>query len=335
MVNKGNIRLIDIAGKLNITVNTASKALRGKPGVSDETRKAVKKLAEELGYVPNSLAKGLQSGQTFTVAIIFDVLINPYFMIMADKIHQKLKTLGYDTMIFAGEDGKLEINTLKTLLSRRVDGIITFLEPSDDVNSILYNTRIPTVLIGRKNINLNISTISTDDYKGSYEVGKLFITNGAKNIGYIGIPEDIECSKRRLSGLMQSMIDHGVAYNDANFRFMKTPQIADELNELIKNKVDAIFIFNDMLLLEAYIILKDQGIKVPDDIMLAGFDNIQEELPNPLKITTVASDKTKIIETAVNLLFNHINNKEVYEYQHVEFDVELIVGETTKSLISS
>lgn len=104
MRRKGNVRLIDIAREVGCTVNTVSRALRNKDDISEKTKKKVREVANRLGYIPNSIASSLRSGLSYTVAIIFENLINPYYMIMTDKLHRRLEELGYATLIFAVHD---------------------------------------------------------------------------------------------------------------------------------------------------------------------------------------------------------------------------------------
>lgn len=325
-----NVRLLDIAMKLDLTVNTVSRALRDKSDIGAETKLLVKKTADEMGYIPNSIASSLRNGSSRTIAIIFDNLMNPYFMIMADKIHKKLEPLGYATMIFAGTDGKFEMDSLAPIVSRKVDGILTFLEPTLEVMNQIEANRIPIVLIGRKNTKLPLDSVSTDDFKGGYEIGRLFISKQRHHIGYIGAPQAVENSKRRLNGLKASMTEAQIEYQKENFRFMETNSIKDDLDVLINNHVNAVFCFNDMLALEAYSILFNRGIRVPEDIMIAGFDHLQSDILWPIKLTSIASDKEQIIDTSVKLLLSRIeSDQKNYKTSYIDYDVELVLGETT------
>jgi len=329
MANQKFIRLIDIAKRLDLTVNTVSRALRDKEDIGFETKQLVKQTAKELGYIPNSIASSLRNGSSRTIAIIFDNLMNPYFMIMADKIHKRLDPLGYATMIFAGQNGRFEVEQLSPIVSRKVDGIITFLEPSKEVLTLLDKNNIPIVLVGRKNTHLSLDSVSTDDFKGGYEIGKLFLSKGAKNVGYIGAPQAVECSKRRLNGLKQSLLEAGIQYDSLNFRFTADSSVQEDLERLLTQNVDAIFCFNDMMALEVYTLLMNKGIDVPNRVKVAGFDDLQSDLIWPVRLTTIASDKDGIIATAIQLLTNRIDhNDEIKNVQFIDFDVQLVSGST-------
>jgi LacI family transcriptional regulator len=255
-------------------------------------------------------------------------MINPYFMIMADIIHNQLESIGYATMIFASHNTKFQIDSLNPIISRKVDGIITFLEPDNEVLDICLNQQIPIVLLGRKNTNLKINSVSTDDFLGGYEVGRLLVKRGARNIGYIGAPEEIECSVRRLNGLKASLNELKINYNEDNLRYLKNNNLKSELDVLLNNGVDAIFFFNDVMALEAITVLESKKIKVPNDIKIVGFDDIQSEFFIPIELTTVSSDKVKIVKTAVDLLILNIQERDLTKFNHIDFKVEVKLGNT-------
>lgn len=316
--------------QLGLTVNTVSRALRDKSDIGEETKRKVKQTALDLGYIPNSIASSLRKGSSRTIAIVFDNLMNPYFMIMADKIHRKLNVLGFASMIFAGHQGKLDKHTVETIVSRKVDGIITFLEPHNDVAEQLKLNQVPTILVGRKNSKLMIDSVATDDFDGAYKVGCLFIETNAKRIAYIGAPKEIECSRRRSKGLKQALIDHHIIVDDTLFIYQNQQSLEHSLDELLQSGTDAIFCFNDMMALEVCTLLSKKGIPVPSSIRVAGFDDIQSELFIPIRLTTVSTNKEQIIDKTVELLLEQLQDKNHVNHhvQHVDYPVELKRGET-------
>lgn len=326
MANGKNVRLVDIAREVGCTVNTVSRALRDKPDIGVKTKKIIKEAAMRMGYIPNSIASSLRSGNTNSIAIVFDNMINPYFMIMADKIHHKLDCLGYATIIYAAHDIKFKADALNPIISRKVDGIITFLEPELDVIKTCKDNSIPIILIGRKNTQLEIDSVSTADFNGGYMVGEYLVSKGAKNIGYIGAPEDIECSVRRLNGLKEYLDEKHLQYDNANFCFTNATSIKTELLKILKNGADAIFFFNDVMALEAVTVLQDLKIKIPEDIKIFGFDNIQSDFVVPMGLSTIAFDKDGIVSTAIDILLEKIKNYDSNQkYRNVEFDVYVTI----------
>ncbi len=325
-----NVRLIDIANTLGLTVNTVSRALRDMPDIGEDTKIKVRELADKMGYIPNSIASSLRSGNSHIIAVVFDNMTNPYFMIMADKLHKRLEALGYATMIFGIHDIEFKIKSLYPIIARKVDAIITFLEPDIKVVKACKQNKIPILLFGRENSYLNIDSVTTNDFLGGYEVGKLLVSKGAKNIGYIGAPKKIECSVRRLNGLKRSLDDLKVDYDELNFRFMNSYNIEDDLLFLLKQNVDSIFCFNDVMALEVITLLEERNYKIPEDIKVVGYDNIQNEFLVPNRLSTVDSDKEIIIDTVVDMIMTQLKEKKHRHHPRQErFDVWIKEGKTT------
>lgn len=326
----GNVLLSDIAKKCNVSINTVSKALRGKKGVSEKKRLEIAEVSKQMGYFPNQIALSLRYGTSKTIAIVFDNIVNPYFTTMTSKLHDLLIKNGYAILIFSGIYERLEQSDVLDILSRKVDGIITFIEPTTDVIETLKNMKIPIVLLGRKNENLHIDSVATEDFNGGYLAGKLLVELDCKNIGYIGSPLPIECSKRRLNGLLKALNENSQHYNEENFRFMNEKVIDTDLEILIKNGVDGIFFFNDIMAYSAYSILKKRNIKIPQDIKVIGFDDIQKEFLMPIELTTLTSDQDALVSSTIELLLDKIHGvRNVNDYIYKDFPVSIRHGETT------
>jgi DNA-binding LacI/PurR family transcriptional regulator len=250
-------------------------------------------------------------------------------MIMTDKIHRRLDSLNYATMVFAAYNYMFNMDSLNPIMSRKVDGIITFLEPSLEVVETCKNNNIPIILLGRKNTRLEIDSVSTDDYAGGFKVGELFIKNGVKNVGYLGAPREIECSVRRQNGLRDAFLKYNQPYHEENIRYMAERSMFEEIDILLKNHVDGIFFFNDLMAFEGMKYLKEKEYKVPNRIKVVGYDDIAQEFPIPVSLTTVASDKDLIVNTAVDILYYKMQNKEKNSIvKALDIDVEVKLGST-------
>ncbi len=322
-----NIRLCDIADELGVTVNTVSKAIRGAGGISERCRKEILQVADRMGYVPNRVATSLRYGQSKMVAIVFDTLVNPYYMIMTDLLFNRLNRFGYDVIIFAGIYNKIRTEDLSNILGRQVDGIITFIEPQPKVLEVLKKNRIETVLLGRQNKELEVDSVSTDDFRGGYLVGEYIMKKQRKNVSYLGTSRSVECSQRRLNGLVQGLAAHGYTYQADHTVYMEEDYIEPLVDELVEKNSDAIFCFNDIMALRCISCLHKKGIRVPEDILVVGYDNIHAEYPVPTSFVTVASDKKKIVDAAVDLLLEKIarrtEEKQAGEFKRLNFDVSI------------
>jgi LacI family transcriptional regulator len=300
------VLLKDIAKASNLTINTVSRALKNKDDISIATREYVQKLALEMGYIPDVVASSLRSGFTKTIGIMFDNISNPYYMIMTDLIHQELKKEGYDIMIFtaSGDRAKFDMDSFHKIISRRIDGIISFLKPTDDVVKAIKINRVPFIILGREGDDIGIDSVYTNDFLGGYEIGKYLIEKGHKRIGYIGAPNDILCSLKRLEGLKKRSLEEGIHIKDDYVKFLKHGDLSlvKPVDELLKEKVTAIFCFNDTMAYELITILNSKGLKVPEDIAVAGYDNLEEYIHLPISLTTIDTKKNELTKKAIHTL---------------------------------
>jgi LacI family transcriptional regulator len=300
------VLLKDIAKASNLTINTVSRALKNKDDISVATREYVQKLALEMGYIPDVVASSLRSGYTKTIGIMFDNIANPYYMIMTNLIHQELKKDGYEMMIFtaSGDRAKFDMDSFHKIISRRIDGIISFLKPTDEVVKAIKANRVPFVILGREGDDIGIDSIYTNDLLGGYQIGEYLFNKGHQKIGYIGAPKDILCSVKRLEGLRKYLNEQNIENKNEYNRFLIHGDLSLEemINDLLSKEVTAIFCFNDTMAYEAITLLNSKGLKVPEDIAVAGYDNLEEYIHLPVYLTTIDSNKQELTQKVIQTL---------------------------------
>ena len=323
-----NVRLRDIAEEIGVTANTVSKAIRGKGGISEEKRKQILELVKERGYVPNRAAMSLRYGRSKMITIVFDNLINPYYMIMTRMLVDKFNSLDYDVMIVSGVYDRIELKDLGSILGNKVSGIITFVELSKEAAEALKREGVHIVLLGRKVFDIDVDSVSTDDFLGGYKVGNYLIEKGCKRIGYLGAPFMVECAQRRLAGFRKSLDENGIAYDDAWFQFMDREDMTEKAEVLFQNGVDGVFCFNDIMAANFYKLAQAHNLRVPEDIKIVGYDDVYNEFPMSIKFTSVGSDKKAVVDCAIRLLVNRIEGGANGLKEHSEFGVFISEGVT-------
>jgi LacI family transcriptional regulator len=250
-MQRKRVLLKDIAERANLTVNTVSRALKNKSDISLATREYIQSLALEMGYIPDVVAASLRNGYTNTIGVMFDNLSNPYYMIMTDYIDRFLKDNGYDIMIFTsyGVHSEFDIETLNKMISRRIDGIITFLRPTDEVAKVATLNKIPLVVLGREADDIGIDSVYTDDVNGGYEVAKHLVGLGHEKIGYLGASIDIMCSKKRAEGLVKYLKETGRILPKENIYFQtaNNPSIIKPLKKFVELGITAIFCLRQIM----------------------------------------------------------------------------------------
>lgn len=328
----GKVLLKDIAKRTGLSANTVSRALKDKDDISDSTKDYVKRTAAEMGYIPDSVAQSLRSGRTNTIGVVFDNIANPYFMIMTELIYKILSEASYNIMIFTSSDERAQFNldALQRLVSRRIDGVITFLRPTDEVAYYAKKNQIPIVTVGREADDLGIDCVFTNDVKGGQLVGDHLIERGYKNIAFIGAPSDIKCSTKRLEGLKKSCETHNIQLAEENIKFLehRTDDVHAMVKEVVSRNVDAIFCFNDVMAYEAISTIDNLGLTVPGDIAVVGYDDIESRINIPTKLTTIHNGNEAITRQAVSSLFKRINHFDKPLEKNV-FEPELKIRKTS------
>jgi len=325
------VTLKDIAKETGFTINTVSRALRNYSDISDHTKKLIMKKAKEMGYVPNNLAGALRSGKTKTIAIILGDISNPYFAITVKELEVALNKNKYNTILInTNEDIKLEEKAIYSALSKNVDGIILFpTQRNIKPIKILKDYNIPFVLLGRHFKDEETDYVITDDIKGGYLATDYLIKKGKRKILFLNGPPYISAAYERLSGYKMALNENNIKEDRQLIK--EIPITAEDCYKFIKNIMnekitfDSVFAFNDVIALETIYLLQKMKYKIPQDIIVVGYDNIQSRLRIPIPLTSVNIPKKRMAIKAVEILLKKISSKNKYKYYREIFDVKLII----------
>jgi len=333
--NKERVTLKNIAEVVGITVNSVSRALRDSPSISAKTIARVKQVAEELGYIPDVYAQSLRNVPLKVVAVVYDNIVNPYYSIVNNHLNNELKKSNYRPMVFfeSNIDGMLSLEVVREIIAFRMSGVISFLTPTKEVVELLEDHHIPLILLGRTGNALGIDSVSANDYRGGKLAGYKLFDLGGKNFAYLGVTQKLSINRERLAGFKKALKNNGVLVPEANIvlneKDITTRELIDMLDVKGRN-IDSIFCFNDQIAYEVIGYLSEQGIHVPADINIIGFDNLQSDIIYPIKLTTIDADKPRVAHMALELLFNKMKHRDLTEVTGKIIDVALIDGLTTK-----
>jgi LacI family sucrose operon transcriptional repressor len=320
------ITIKDVAAETSLTATAVSRALRGMPDISKDTTLRVVRAAERMGYINNSAARGLREGRTKLIAIVYDNLLNPYFSIMTEYLQKALCVHGYSLIIFSSLTHYFDTAVLKEVISRNVDGIITFLEPERDVDGFAETHGIPIVLLGRKTDFRNIDCIDTDDRKGGAIAAEHLSACGCKRILAV-MESGITCAKERYEGFREELERRESFHGELSI-FLDGAPLKEKLDTFLNTgaEFDGVFCFNDMLALETVSLLAAIDKK---SIMVMGYDNIQEDIRFPCRLTTVGTDKRRMAADAAETVIDKIVSGKTNRRFNRVHDVYLVKGETT------
>ena len=307
----------DLARKLYLSTSTISRALRGMPDVSPDTVKRVRELAEELNYEPNSIALSLVTKKTNIVGVVIPGFIIHFYSSAISAIQKYLMEAGFSVMICqSGEDYQTEVANIQTLLSSRVDGIICSL--SRETQNIDHLRRIqrkgvPLIMFNRVSDELDVSKVLVNDYEGAKDAVKHLIEQGFKRIAHIAGPASLQICTNRKNGYLEALKEHGLAVRDeyithCDFTISSGSNCTQNLM-LLPEPPDAIFVVCDAAAFGAMKMIKEMGLKIPQDVGVAGFTNEPlAELIEP-SLTTVSQPTYEIGQMAAKLFLDQIRQE--------------------------
>jgi LacI family transcriptional regulator len=329
------VTLKDIAEKTGVSINTVSRALKNKEDISVSTRNRIQKTAEKMGYISNSIAGSLRSGYSKTIAVLVGDISNPHFSILVKEIESSMRKHDYTTLILnTDEDNEKERKSLLSALSKKVDGIILCPSQENEDNILfLKNTGVPFVLIGRWFEELDTDYVICDDVKGGYLATKHLIECGHRKILFLNSMHHISSAKERLQGYKQALKEYDIPFSDSLVRETgaKTGICREIMSSVLEEKLSfsAIFAFNDMMAWECMSVLHMHGLRVPQDIGIVGFDNIQSRMLFPCPLTTISTFKSKLSHKAVDILLERMNQLNGSRNYNEVIDTQLIVRGST------
>jgi len=302
--------IVDIAREAKVSVSTVSKALMDAPDISYKTKCLIRKTAEELGYVQNLNAASLKSGSSKMIGILCDSLLNPYYNEIIYYLEILLSEKNYTVVIYRSNE--LNMKIYNNMISRNLEGLVSFLTPDSEVERCLQNHSFPAVIIGRK--SNYVSSVYMDDEKIGCLAAEYLLKQNVKKPIYIGEFKGLDISILRGKGFKDRMIKDNI---EPILFFNERDQHIKVLLDSIKNdellNCDSIFCFSDIIAFEVMNVLSKIGKK---DIPIIGVDNIHAEIPLPFSMLSVGANKKNIAKKAIKFLLDQINgiNNDVQVY---------------------
>lgn len=332
----------DLALKLNISISTVSRALRNAPDVNPETKKAVLELAKNLNYEPNRVAQSLRSKKTYTIGVVVPEIAMHFFSSVISGIQEYAAQHDYSIMICQSmESLRIEKSNIHMLVSNRVDGLLISLSSQTknlDHLEQLLEKEIPIVLFDRVADELDVSKVVVDDHDGAFKAVEYLIRTGCKRIAHIGGPTSLSIGNQRRKGYEDALTKHGITISKDIILHCKDLDtdpgpLTHQLLEL-SERPDAIFCMNDPVAIQVMQVLKEKGIKIPEEISVVGFTNEPVARFIEPSLTTVAQPAHAMGQAAARQLIQQMESKENFKPITKVLPTELIVRHSTKAIIS-
>jgi DNA-binding LacI/PurR family transcriptional regulator len=333
------VSIKDIAKAAGVSHSTVSRALSDSPLVSDETKARIQRLAKEMGYSPDSLARSLVTRQTHTVGVVVTTIVDPFIAQVVQGIEATAQDHGYTVILCSsGAVPEREISAVEMLRSKRVDGVIV---TSSRIGALyldhLERIGVPIVLINNHNEDSGryTFTVTVDNRHGGHLATKHLVNLGHRRIAYVTAPADHSSDLDRRAGYQQALNEAGLEPDPAliipgNGRADGGERALESLRAL-DALPDAVFCYNDMTAIGLMTAAYRVGLSVPRDLAVVGFDDIPFATHCHPPLTTIAQPKIEMGQLAMKMALSlmAIGEEDEEELSNIVVQGKLIMRAST------
>ncbi len=307
----------DVARIAGVSIKTVSNVVNDFEHVRPSTRQRVQDAISELGYRPNLSARGLRSGRSGVIALLIPDLRNAYFAELADSVMRAAAKENLAVFIQQmGGDRDSEIEALRGERMTAVDGILysVLALGEDDIDLLRIST--PLVLLGESIFNAPNDHVTMENVEGLRAATEHLISVGCRRIVALGVHpgEVIGSAGLRLDGYREALEAAGLAFDEDLLCVSRSWHRADgagAMRDFLARGIpfDGVVAFNDAMALGAMRVVQESGLRVPDDVAIIGFDDIDETRYSLPTLSTIDPGRDEIAETAVRLLVQRIEER--------------------------
>jgi DNA-binding LacI/PurR family transcriptional regulator len=334
-----NVSIKDIALAAGVSHTTVSRALRNSPLISEEVRKNIQQITQEMGYVPNTAAQSLKTNRTHSIGLIVTTIADPFVGRVVRGIEEVARQYHHSVFLSASYNNpENEMEIIRVFRQRHVDGIIIAASKINaEYEQDLLRLDIPIILINHQTETQfqSLHSVCADDYSGARKGVEYLTQLGHRRIGYLGAGNRPRSNRIRLQAYRDVLASSGVEARE-EWVAIASPEhhyhsddVSDGMvlsNMLIQSGVTALFCYNDMLAVGAMLTCRSQGIPVPAKISILGFDDIELAQYLTPPITTIHQPKLRLGQLAMEMLLDLLANRPV---ENAVLPTELIVRDST------
>ena len=330
------VSIKDIAKACGVSAATVSKALHDQKDVSEETKERVRQTAKELGYLPNAAARALKTNRSKNIGVLYSEdagmdLTHEYFAGVLNGVKAQAEELGYD-ITFINNKRNERMSYLEHCLYRNFDGVVIVCADFNDKRVVeLMNGELPVVTVDY--VYHNCTAVSSNNVQGMTDLMNYIISQGHEKIAYIHGQDYSSVTKERLTAYYKALEDHGLACNEQYIKeaeYLKVDGVSRKTRELLslEDRPTCIIYPDDRSIIGGINVLREMGLKVPDDISIAGYDGSSISQMLSPKITTIRQDTDRIGREAAERLVKIINKPKTTLIERVVVEGILLKGES-------
>jgi LacI family transcriptional regulator, galactose operon repressor len=330
----GRVTITQVAALAGVSPTTVSHVLSGKRIVAAETRGTVHEAIRALGYRPNTIARSLRTRRSQMVAVVVPDITNTFYSVLTRGLADTVDGAGYGTYV-CNTDGKVERETkfLQDILDRGADGIVMASVDTASVGALVpADMGVPVVCIGGAIDHPRVDLVTSDDEVGSYEVTRHLIARGVRRIAMIEGPPD--SGPARIAGFRRAMresgrrVDRGLMVSGDWTRLGGREAMRALLGRPPRRRPDAVFCANDLMAIGAVDAVHEEGLLVPGDVAVGGFDDVDAATIVTPALTTAQNPAYDIGVNAGQLLMSRLEGEYDGDGRTVSLPCHLVVRDS-------
>ncbi len=328
----------DVAKKLGVSKSTVSRALNNSPEISDATKERIRKVAQALNYEPNHIARSLTTKKTWTVGVLLEDISNSFFTEVAKGIETVMNQAGYMMLLTSSDfNAENEYSLTKNLIRNRVDGMLITPISSESITiELLKQRKVPFFIMNAQSEDDTVSWIDTDNFKGGYLAAKYLLELGHRRFMFVR-SMILFGNRQRYAGFEKAIAEYGLDMRDNVI-------LGDAVNskagyEVVraylkkhgkKNLPSAILTTNDATAIGVMECLLEHEIRIPEDVSIIGYDDINIAALIRVPLTTIHQPKFKMGELAARKLLERLSGEGQGKAEHIVLEPRLFVRKSCK-----
>jgi LacI family transcriptional regulator len=308
----------EVAQRAGVSIRTVSRVLNDNPNVANTTRERVLSVIEELGFRPNAAARYMRTGQSQLIGFLTDELAQNAFsydlIISAQQEAWEREKLLF--VLNTGNDPQVETRAINMMRDHQVEGIIYATMYHREINRAQFPEDIPAILVNCFADDRSLPSIVPDEIGGGRLATETLLKHGHRRIGFVNVAAREPAPLGRLEGYRQALASYGIPFDEALVRFIEEPfeGLATSTYECVlsllemSNPPTGIFCFNDMMALGAYDAVRKSNLRIPEEVAIIGFDNVEilaAQIHPPL--TTIELPNFEMGQLAIRMLLGEVD----------------------------
>ncbi len=330
----------DVAKRAGVAPITVSRVMNNSGYVKPETRRRVEEAAAELHYVPNMLAHSFRSKRTNTLALVLPDITNPFWTTVARGVEDVAGAQGFSVFFCNTDENETKQSRyLAALLRRRVDGVLLAPVTNDGTTvQMLLRQNVGVVVIDRKVKNIEVDTVRGDSIGGAYQLVRHLIDLGHRQIAALSGPANLSVSQDRVAGYAQALNEAGLTIDPSLVTFgdFTIESGRDRMQALLarRPRPTAIFAGNNFIAAGALTVMREAGLRTPEDISVVVFDDLPDPYVFEPKLTVAVQPAYELGQVAAQRLLQKINHPatKMNDVCDVILPVQIIIRQSTRSI---